>query len=189
MPDGIQFHNIHHESTLSDLYADKVDHKDDNSCASDEDWKDRKNPEDDLKNLVSDVDVDDDEANDLVDDLNDKDTIHLNDGFSDIKDIVNDRVQHEEDNQQHHFGGPIENKGEQYNHSGGPDQENVMLDHNVNIDDDVVEDKDHNGMNIVYNESSRTSSDTNESSNTTGAHPDNTEDLSDEDDNDEAGVT
>ena len=47
MSDSIQFHNIHHKSTLSDLYADEVCHKDDNSCASDEYWKDRKNPEDD----------------------------------------------------------------------------------------------------------------------------------------------
>ena len=42
MPDGIQFHNIHHESTLSDLYADKVGHEDDNSCASDKEWMDKK---------------------------------------------------------------------------------------------------------------------------------------------------
>ena len=37
MPDGIQFHNIHHKSTLSDLYADKVGHQDNDSCTSDED--------------------------------------------------------------------------------------------------------------------------------------------------------
>ena len=47
MPDGIQFHSIHHESTLSDLYADEDGHDDDDddSCASDNNWKDRKNPE------------------------------------------------------------------------------------------------------------------------------------------------
>ena len=58
--------------TLSDLYSDKVGHKDNNSCASDRDWKDRKNPEDDLKNSVSDMVINDDEVNDLVNDLNDK---------------------------------------------------------------------------------------------------------------------
>ena len=29
MLDGIQFHNIHQESTLSDLYANEVGHNDD----------------------------------------------------------------------------------------------------------------------------------------------------------------
>ena len=108
MPAGIQFHNIYHRLTLSDLYADKVGHKDDNSCVSDDNWKDRKNPEIDLKNLVANVGISSDE----VDDLDNKEAIHLNDGFCDIQDIVNNGVQHEEDNQQHHFGGPIENEGE-----------------------------------------------------------------------------
>ena len=36
MPNGIQFHNIHHKSTLADLYTDK-DLNDDNSYASDTD--------------------------------------------------------------------------------------------------------------------------------------------------------
>ena len=44
MPDGIQFHNIHHESTLSDLCSDEIGHNDDYSCASDDDWKDKKKP-------------------------------------------------------------------------------------------------------------------------------------------------
>ena len=69
--DGIQFHNIYHESTLSDLYADKVGHKDNDSCASDDDWKDRKNHEIDLEFLVTDVGINDDE----VDDLDNKDAI------------------------------------------------------------------------------------------------------------------
>ena len=94
MPEGIQFHNIHHESTLPGLCADKVGHKDNDSCASDNDWKDRKNPELDLKNLGTDVSINNDEVNDL----DDGDAIHLNDGFGDIKDIVNDGVQHKEDN-------------------------------------------------------------------------------------------
>ena len=42
MPYGIQFHNIHHESTFSDLYANNDPH-DDDSCASDKHWKLREN--------------------------------------------------------------------------------------------------------------------------------------------------
>ena len=47
-----------------------------------------KNPEVDLKNLVVNVGVDNDEVNDLED----KDTFHLNDGFTGNKDTANDRV-------------------------------------------------------------------------------------------------
>ena len=81
IPNGIQFHNIHHKSTLSDLFTNEVGQDYNNSCASDEDWKDRKNPEDDLKNLVADVAIDNDEVDDLVGDLNDKDSIQFNDGM------------------------------------------------------------------------------------------------------------
>ena len=42
MLDGIQFHNIHHESTLLDLYVDAVGHDNKDSCTSGNDWKDRK---------------------------------------------------------------------------------------------------------------------------------------------------
>ena len=68
------------------MYADEVCHHDNNSCASDNDWKDRKNPEVDLKNLVADVGINDDE----VDDLDNKDTLHLNDGFGDVEVTAND---------------------------------------------------------------------------------------------------
>ena len=47
MPTGIKFRNMHKESTLSDLFADE-DLNDDDSNASDQDWGDNKNPEDDL---------------------------------------------------------------------------------------------------------------------------------------------
>ena len=60
IPDGIQFHNIHHKPTLSDLYTDKVGHTDNNICASDNNWKDRKNSEIDLKKLVAYMGIDDD---------------------------------------------------------------------------------------------------------------------------------
>ena len=138
-----------------------------------------------MKDLVTDMAIDDDEVDDLVGDLNDEDAIHLNDGFDDIEDFVNDGVQHDEDNQQHHFDGRVENEGEQHNHFGGPDQENIMVDHNINLYDDVDEDDDHNEINIIHNESSHTSNDTDESFDTTEADPDNTDDLSDEDVNDD----
>ena len=131
IPDKIQFHNIHHESTLSDLYADEVG-QDDNSCPSDNNWKNRKNPEVDLKNLIAGVGIDNDE----VDDLDDKEALHLNDAFGDIEDTTNDGVQHDQDNQQHNFGGHIENEGEQYDYFGGPDQENKISGHIVNVNDD-----------------------------------------------------
>ena len=71
-----------------------------------------------MKNLVVNVGINNDE----VDDLDNEDALHLNDRFGDIEDTANDRVQHEEDDQQHHFDGPIENEGEQHDHFGGPDQ-------------------------------------------------------------------
>ena len=94
MPDRIQFHNIHHKSTLSDLFANEVSHNDDDSYTSDDEQKDRKNPKVDLKNLVADVGIDNVE----VDDLGDKDALYLNDGLVDNKDTANDGVQHEQDN-------------------------------------------------------------------------------------------
>ena len=106
MLDGIQFRNIDKESTLSDLYADN-DSQDDNSCASDADWKMEENTEKDLKKLEFDIDVSDNE----IEDLNNEDALHLNDGLADnnnnnIKNI-GDISQH--DKQQNHFGVPNNN--------------------------------------------------------------------------------
>ena len=50
--------------------------------------------------------IDDDQD----DDLDNRDALHLNDGLAGNKDTANDRVQHEQDNQHNHFGGPIENE-------------------------------------------------------------------------------
>ena len=44
MPSGIEFCNIHHESTLADLFADE-DLNDDNRSTSDNDWGLNTNPE------------------------------------------------------------------------------------------------------------------------------------------------
>ena len=107
MLDGIQFRNIHHESNLSDLFADK-DLDDNKSCTSDAGWNMRKNPGIDLKKLVTNTAIDDNE----VEDLNNKDALHLNDGLADDNnaDIEDIGVQHEQDDQHNPFGAPIENE-------------------------------------------------------------------------------
>ena len=86
MPGGIQFQNIHYESTLSDLYANEVCHNDNNIYASDDNWEDIKKPEPDVK-LVADMDIDDDELED-INDLCNEDELHLNDGLADNKVIA-----------------------------------------------------------------------------------------------------
>ena len=64
MPTGIEFQNMHKESTLSDLFVDE-DLNDDDSNASNQDWGDKKNPKDDLEMIEFDNDVDDTEVQDL----------------------------------------------------------------------------------------------------------------------------
>ena len=59
-----KFRNIHHESTLADLFADK-DLNDDDSNASDNDWGLNKNPKVDLKKIRFDHHVDGTEVQDL----------------------------------------------------------------------------------------------------------------------------
>ena len=50
-PDGIQFRNIHYESILSDLFTDN-NHYDNDSYASDADWKIGKEQETNLKKIM-----------------------------------------------------------------------------------------------------------------------------------------
>ena len=122
MPNGIEFLNIDKESTLSDLFADE-DLNDDDSNASDQDWGDRKNPEDDLQLATFDRDVNDSVDGTEVQDLNidhiehgtvaqvlniaDEDALHLKDG-SDLSRNIG--VQHENEDQHNHFGGPALNE-------------------------------------------------------------------------------
>ena len=73
---------------VSDLFANEVGHNNDNSCASNDDWKDRKNHKADLKNLVANIGIDNYEA----DDLGDEDALHLNDRLAGNKDTANDGV-------------------------------------------------------------------------------------------------
>ena len=64
--DGIQFRNMHHhKSILLNLFANN-DLYDDNSYASNADWKIGKKPETGLK-IEFDIDINDDEINDLND--------------------------------------------------------------------------------------------------------------------------
>ena len=102
---GIQLRNIHQESTLIDLFADLFadnDLHDDNSCASDDDWGLNKTPKEDLKKITFDNHVDDNDANDL--NIDNKVILHLNDGGGLICNIG---VQHKQEDQLDHFGGPI----------------------------------------------------------------------------------
>ena len=77
MPRGIKFPNIHHESTLADLFVDE-DLNDDNSNASNNDWGLNKNPEEDLQKITFDDDVDDTEVQDL--NIANEDILHLYEG-------------------------------------------------------------------------------------------------------------
>ena len=142
-----------------------------------------------MKNLVANVGIDNDE----VDDLDNEDVLHLNDGFNGIEVNVNDGVRHEQDIQHNHFGGPIENE-EQHDHFGAPDQENKIPDHivSINDDDDDDDDDDCNVINIIPDDLSCTNSDTCELSDTNEAplnNDDDTKYLSDENDNDDPDAT
>ena len=104
MPNGIQFRNIHQESTLADLFTGNDLH-DDNSYVSDTDLDLSKKPEGDLKKITFNGNVDDDEIKDL--NIDNEDILHLNDGGDLSRNIG---VQHEQEDQHNHFGGPIIDK-------------------------------------------------------------------------------
>ena len=104
MATGIEFRNMHKESTLSDLFADK-DLNNDNSNASDQDWGDNKNPVDDLQMIMLDDDVDDTKVQDL--NIANEDILHLYNG-SDLS--YNVGIQHDNEDQHNHFGGPAVNE-------------------------------------------------------------------------------
>ena len=86
-------------------------------------------------------------------------------------------------------------KGKKHDHFGGPDQEKKLPDHNINIHDDVVEDDDHNGINIILDDLSGTNSDTrvfndtNEAPQNDDDDDDNPDYLSDEDGTDDPDAT
>ena len=110
MKNRIQFHNIHHESTLSDLYSDK-DFNADSSCASDADWDLDKKPEEDLKKTTFDDHIDDDEVKDL--NIDNKDIPYVNDGGDLSRNIG---VQHKHEGQYNHFCGPVVDKHQPNHH-------------------------------------------------------------------------
>ena len=108
MLDGIQFRNIDKESTFSNLYTDD-DSQDNNSCASDVNWKMEENTEKELKKFEFDININIDD-NDMKD-LNNEDALHLNNGLADnnnaeIEDIG---VINEHDDQHNQFGTPDDN--------------------------------------------------------------------------------
>ena len=156
MPNGIKFLNIHKESTLADLFADE-DLNDDDSNASDEDWGDKKNPEDDLQLVTFDKDVDDvvdgtevqdlhiangTEAQDLH--ITNEDILHLNDG-SDLS--CNISFQHENEDQHNHFGGPAVNKEDP---DGEVEDQAKDVDEYANVDE---------AIHLVGNDESNTDND------------------------------
>ena len=118
MSNGIQFRNIHHKSTLADLFADDDLH-DDHSCASDTDWDLNKKPEEDLKKITFNNHVDDDEVEDI--NIDNKDIRHLNNGGNLSWNIG---VQHEQEHQNNHFGGPVVDKHQPSHHLEGHNEGN-----------------------------------------------------------------
>ena len=77
-PDGIHFRNIHHESILLDLFANNGLY-DNDSYASNADWKIGKKAEKYLKKIEFNINV----KNNEINDLNNKDAVHLKDGIAD----------------------------------------------------------------------------------------------------------
>ena len=124
MPSGIEFCNIHHESTLADLFADN-DLDNDDSIVSDNDWGLNKNPEDDLQKITFDDHVDGSEVQDL--NIDNKDILHLYDDGDLSRNIG---VQHEQEDQHNHFGGPVVDEHQLDKHLEDHDKGD-------NIDDEV----------------------------------------------------
>ena len=90
MPDGIQFQNMHHKSMFSELNANEVGHDDDDSCASNNNQKDKAKRKEDVK-LISDMNIDDDKLED-IDNMGKEDELHLKNKIAN------------EENQSNYFG-------------------------------------------------------------------------------------
>ena len=138
--------------------------------------------------LIADKNIDDGELEDIKA-IGNEDELRLNDGLADAKDITDNGVQQEHDNQHNHFGELIQDE-EQHDHFGSPDQDNKLLDHIVIIDDDDDEDDDRNIIKIISDDLSSTNSNTCEFFNTNEAHQNDDDDddpnyLSDEDGTDD----
>ena len=126
MPSGIKFRNTHHELILADLFADN-DLNDYNINASNNDWGLNKNPEEDLKKITFDNHVDGSEVQDL--NIDNKDILHLYEG-GDLSHNIG--VQHEQEDQHNHFGGPVADNYE-------PDGHLEDHDKGDNVDEEVDE--------------------------------------------------
>ena len=144
MPSGIEFPNIHHESTLADLFTDE-DLNNDDSNASDNDWGLNKMPEEDLQKITFDNHVDGTEVQDL--NIANEDILHLYDG-SDLSRNIG--VQHDDEDQHNHFGGPAAIKDDPEQHL----EDHVERD---NVDEEVDEDvQADEGVHLVGDIESRT---------------------------------
>ena len=140
IPFRIQFHNIHHESTLSNSYADD-DKSADSSCDSDTDFEQKKKSEEDLVRPTFDVDIDDNEVDDLK----------INNNGSDLNRNIEDI--HEQENQHNHFGGPIFEEHQPNNPIAEHDENNdineehndshVIIEDELSINDEYEFDVDH----------------------------------------------
>ena len=118
MPNGIEFRNIHHESSLADLFAED-NLNNDNSIASDNNWGLNKNHEEDLKKKTFDKHVNGNEVQDL--NIDNKDIIHL----YNVGDLSrNIGIQHKQEDQDNHFGGPVVDKHQPDQHLEGHDKGN-----------------------------------------------------------------
>ena len=134
MPSGIELCNIHHESTLADLFADK-DLNHENSNESGNDWGLNKNPEEDLKKITFDNHINGSEVQDLS--IDNKDILLLYDG-GDLS--CNIGTQHEQEDQHNHFGGPVADKHERDKHLKDyveGDNVNKEVDEVVQADEEV----------------------------------------------------
>ena len=90
MLDWIQFQNTHHELALSNLFADKVGHNNDDSYTSEDNWNKKDSSKQDIK-LVANTNIDEDELED-INDLDDEAELHLNDRIADNKDTTDNKI-------------------------------------------------------------------------------------------------
>ena len=120
-PDGIQYYNIHHGSILSDLFTNG-DIYDNDSYASYADWKIEKTPKINPKKLefninkpeiyLKAIEFNINVNNDEIDDMNDKEAVHPNDGLVDDNNnnIEDHEAQQEQIDRHNNFNTLVENK-------------------------------------------------------------------------------
>ena len=101
MLDRIQFHNIHHKSILSDIYANEVVYEDDNGYASNKYLMNEVKHEGDL-NLISNINIGEDKL-EGIDDMVEDDELHINDGIANDENQFNHFGPDQHEDEQNHF--------------------------------------------------------------------------------------